>query len=144
MCSYVYSKRAKCFQNAMANHQLPCPPEQMGTHQEEAICVAEHLPRLVALGCTAVVCSHDRLAHLVMEQSAGMGLKIPEDFSIVGFDDSPLCDATSPALTSIRQDRPLLGKSAYYALSSQMNQVHISTLLLHTELIQRDSCAPKR
>ena len=141
MCAYIYQKRAKCFQNAMASHDLPCPPEWMGSHPQGEICVAEHLPRILAAGCTALVCSHDDLARMAMEYCAAQGLRIPQDLSIVGFDDSPLCDSTTPALTSIRQDRTLLGKSAYYALTSQIDQVHLSTLLLHTDLIQRDSCA---
>ena len=47
-----------------------------------------------------------------------------------------------PPLTTIRQDRENLGKSALYALTSQMNNVYVSSLLLHAELVERASCAP--
>ena len=141
MHSYIYRKRAKCFTYAMAKYNLPSGPAWMGSHDEEIPCVMTHLSRLLELGCTALVCSHDKLARAAMEACAARGLNIPADISILGFDDSPLCHDTTPALTSIRQDRTVLGKSAYYALLSQMNQVHLSTILLHTDLIQRDSCA---
>ena len=142
MCAYIYQKRTKCFQTAMASRSLPCPPDWMGSHYQEEVCVAEHLPRILEQGCTALVCSHDDLARAAMDYCAAQGMEIPRDLSIVGFDDSPLSNDTTPALTTIRQDRTLLGKSAFYALTSQINRVHLSTLLLHTDLISRDSCAP--
>ena len=104
-----------------------------------ADCIDQHLPRLIKQGCTAIVCSHDLLAHAVMIHCAEMGIKIPEELSIIGIDDLPLCRYTNPPLTSLRQDRTELGKSAYYALSCQINQIHINSLLLHPELIMRDS-----
>jgi len=71
-----------------------------------------------------------------------LGLRVPEDISILGFDDIPLCRYTIPPLTTIRQDRESLGKSALHALVSQMNGVRVSSLLLHAQLIERASCAP--
>ena len=65
---------------------------------------------------------------------------MPEDLSILGFDDLPLCRFTPPPLTTIRQNRAELGKSAYFALSSQLHDVSISLIQLHTELIVRSSC----
>ena len=63
-----------------------------------------------------------------------------KDVSILGFDDIPLCRYTIPPLTTIRQNRAELGKSAFFAMTSQLNHVPISTLLLHAELVLRSSC----
>lgn len=93
-------------------------------------------------GCTAIVCSHDLLAHLLLVHCAEIGIRVPEDVSVIGFDDVPLCRYTSPPLSTIRQNRTELGKSAFYALSSQIRRTPISTLLLHAELIQRESIGP--
>ena len=70
-----------------------------------------------------------------------LGIRVPEELSVVGFDDIPLSRYTAPPLTTVRQNRTELGKSAFYALSSLMNDVPISTLLLHAELIVRKSSA---
>ena len=91
---------------------------------------------------TAIVCSHDLLAHTVMIHCQEKGLRIPEDLSIIGFDDLPLCAYTQPPMTTIRQDRTQLGKSAFYALSSLLADVPISTLLLHARLVVRHSSGP--
>ena len=63
-------------------------------------------------------------------------------FSIIGFDDLPICPYTSPPLTTIRQDRIEIGKCAYYAASSLMNGISIGTVLLHAKLMVRGSTAP--
>ena len=87
------------------------------------------------------MCSHDLLAHSVMTHCQELGLRVPEDISIIGFDDLQFCAYTNPPLTTIKQNRIQLGKSAFYAISSLLNNVSISTLLLHTELIIRSSAS---
>ena len=104
------------------------------------LCLQKHLPALLRQNVTAILCSHDLLAHTVMLHCLELGLRIPQDLSIIGFDDLPLCDYIAPPLTTIRQDRTQLGKSGFYALSSLLNSVPISTLLLHARLVLRQSC----
>lgn len=140
--AYVYQKRCNAFFHALENNGLPHGEELMGNHYHVTECMERNLPRLLKLGCTAVVCSHDLMARTAIEYCVKSGLRVPEDISIMGFDDGPLCSSTTPPLTSIRQNRTELGKSAFYALNSQMSKVPISTLLLHAELIRRYSCAP--
>ena len=62
---------------------------------------------------------------------------MPEDISIIGFDDLPIAAYTSPPLTTIKQDRIELGKSGFFALSSLLSNIPISTFLLHAKLIER-------
>ncbi|MBQ8237260.1 MAG: LacI family DNA-binding transcriptional regulator [Oscillospiraceae bacterium] len=140
--SYITQKRCRAFFRAAEKNGLPCGEELMGNNYHVTKCMDEHLDRLLDLGCTAFVCSHDLMAKTVIESCAKRGLKVPEDISVMGHDDGPLCELTTPALSSVRQNRTELGKSAFYALSSQMGNVHLSILLLHTELIVRDSCGP--
>ena len=101
-----------------------------------------HLPRLLKLGVTALVCSHDQMANAAIIQCTELGYSVPKDISVIGFDDLAICPYTSPPLTTVRQNRTQLGKSGYYALNSLLNDIPISTLLLHTELIVRGSTAP--
>ena len=139
--AYVYQQRYHAFFQALRKNGLDADEELSGISYHISECMTKHLPRLLQQGCTAIVCSHDVLAHSAMVHCSELGLRVPEDISILGFDDIPLCRYTAPPLSTIRQNRAELGKSAYCALSSQISGVPLSTFLLHTELIRRASCA---
>ena len=140
--AYVYRQRHTAFFQAMYNLGLEADESLSGNADFINECLSLHLPRILNAGCTAIVCSHDLLANSVMVHCNELGLRVPEDISIIGFDDIPLCRYTLPPLTTIRQDRANIGKSAFFALLNQFNDVHVSSLLLHPELVQRSSCAP--
>ncbi len=140
--SYVYHQRLLFFLQAMESCGLTPDKELTGSAYHVSDCLSQHLPRLLEKGCTAFVCSHDLLASNALVYCAELGLSVPEDVSILGFDDIPLCQHTVPPLSTIRQDRDLLGRSAFYAFTSQFNHVAVSTLLLHPQLVERNSCAP--
>ena len=99
----------------------------------------KHLPRFLENGITAIICNQDTLASATLTQCQQLGFQVPDDISIIGFDDLPIAACTSPPLTTIRQDRLELGKSGFFALSSLLNHIPISTYLLHAQLIQRES-----
>ena len=138
--AYVYRQRYEAFSHVMLRNGLKADDSVMGNSYQINACLTDHLPRLLENGCTAIICSHDVLAHSVMVHCRDLGLRVPEDISIIGFDDIPLCRYTHPPLTTIRQNRPALGKGAFYALSCHLKGVSLSTHLLHAELICRDSC----
>ncbi|MBQ3192944.1 MAG: LacI family DNA-binding transcriptional regulator [Oscillospiraceae bacterium] len=140
--AYVYQQRYQAFIRVMTAMGLPADDTVMGNAYHVNVCLSQHLPRLLNNGCTAIICSHDMLAHSAMFYCSELGLRVPDDISIMGHDDIPLCRYTIPPLTTIRQNRPALGKSAFYALSCQLNGVPLSTHLLHAELILRSSCGP--
>lgn len=137
--SYVFQQRYMAFFHALRKHSMNDSRNLAGHPFQTAECLEKDLPRLLKLGCTAIICSHDLLAHAVMIHCSEIGVKIPDDLSIFGIDDLPICKYTAPPLSTIRQDRNELGKSAFYALSSQMSGVHLNTLKLHPELVIRGS-----
>lgn len=141
--SYVYRQRHAAFFQALWEWGLPREESLARSGPRPEQCLPLHLNGLLEQGCTAVICSHDSLAAAVLVQCREMGISVPEDLSVLGFDDLPLCQAARPPLTTIRQDRAQLGKSAYCALASQLEGVRLSTFLLHPELIPRASCAPR-
>ncbi len=140
--AYVYLQRYQAFAKVMSDMGLTADESVMGYNYQVNACLSLHLPRLIRNGCTAIICSHDILAHSAIFYCNELGLRVPDDISIIGHDDIPLCPYTTPPMTTIRQNRPALGKSAFYALSCQLNAIPLSTHLLHPELIVRASCGP--
>lgn len=137
--AHVYQERYMAFFHALRNNKLNDHHALAGHAYYTAECLERHFPRLLEQGCTAIICSHDLLAHSVLVHCQEKGIRVPDDLSIIGVDDIPLCRYTSPSLSTIRQDRTELGKGAFYALDSQINGIHLNTLKLHPELILRDS-----
>lgn len=140
--SYVYQDRYRAFFQALQTNGLNDDSQLAGDDYFSSECVHRHLPRLLDLGCTAILCSHDTLAQTALIYCSEKGIPVPGALSIIGFDDLPICEYTNPPLSSIRQDRNELGKSAFYALSAQINRIHIDSLTLHPELILRTSVGP--
>ncbi|ETT75698.1 LacI family transcriptional regulator [Paenibacillus sp. FSL R7-277] len=91
---------------------------------------------------TAVLCVNDFTAIGALKSATQHGLKIPEDLSIVGFDDSPLSRAVIPELTTVSQNTNQLGE-----LSVEMLHELISggnprkRTVLQPKLVVRDSTA---
>lgn len=145
--SYIYQQRYAAFFRALDVHGLAVERSCAAcseTAESNTACIRTHLPRLLEAGCTALLCSHDLLALEVLEHCRRLNVRVPEDVSILGIDDLPACRSAIPPLSSIRQDRTELGKSAYYALRSQIHGIHISCLKLHPEIILRQSAGQCR
>lgn len=95
-------------------------------------------------GATAIVCASDYIAVGVLSELAKLDLRVPRDISVTGFDDIPLAKYSSPPLTTIRQDRLNIGKSACVVLEQIMEGMSISRFLLAPELIVRESTGAVR
>jgi DNA-binding LacI/PurR family transcriptional regulator len=53
---------------------------------------------------TAVLCGNDEVAFGVIKALQGQGRRVPQDVSVAGFDDHPLAELWTPALTTMSQD----------------------------------------
>lgn len=99
---------------------------------------------------TAILCFSDVVAYGVVQTAQARGLTVPDDLSVVGFDDNPLAKRMRPALTTVRQDVAAKGHAAAAALTAAIERVRAGTearvrhVLLPTELIVRDSTAKPR
>jgi DNA-binding LacI/PurR family transcriptional regulator len=98
---------------------------------------------LLASGVTAIACASDMMALGAIRAARKAGLRVPEDISVVGYDDSVLMNSTSPALTTLRQPIEAMGATAVdllvRAIVSGPDQV--SELLFEPALVVRDSTA---
>lgn len=109
---------------------------------------AQAVTELMALPSppTAIFCHNDIMAIGAMFQAKKMGLRIPQDLSVVGFDDIKASQFTDPPLTTVAQPRFQLGRQAMLLLLEQLqgNPVQSGSLLLDSELVVREStAAPK-
>lgn len=97
---------------------------------------------------TAVLCFSDAVAYGVIRAADDLGMRVPADVSVTGFDDSPLAAQGRPALTTVRQDVEEKGRAAAAALTTAIGHAKAGTtgeaphILLPTELVVRDSTAP--
>lgn len=82
-------------------------------HERTAAILAEHA------GFTAAFCMNDFIAVGVLEAATEAGLRVPEDFAIVGFDDLPCALMTNPRLSTMRVDRAALGREAVSLMLSR-------------------------
>ena len=95
---------------------------------------------------TAIFASNDVMAMGAMDAAHNRGLRIPDDVSILGFDDIPQAQNVRPALTTVRQPLEKMGRVATQMLLDLLNdpQKDVSRVELPTELVVRDSCQAPR
>jgi LacI family transcriptional regulator, repressor for deo operon, udp, cdd, tsx, nupC, and nupG len=99
---------------------------------------------LVTAGVTAIVCASDVLALGAIRAVRRLGRRVPEDVSVVGYDDSAFMNCTDPPLTTVRQPIEAMGQAAVDLLVSLMTGGGVLTdeLLFEPELVVRGSTAP--
>lgn len=94
---------------------------------------------------TAVCCVNDFTAIGAIKTAVDHGLKVPDDISIVGFDDIPLAHHVIPELTTVSQQAKELGRTAVKVLRQMMNKGKVKKLTsLEPQLVIRKSTAPRR
>lgn len=95
---------------------------------------------------TAFFCFNDDTAIGIISSIQSRGYRVPEDFSVVGFDDIPFANNITPALTTIRQPRGQIGEIAMGMLLDNLPQrtQKPQQTLLHGDLVVRESCTRPR
>ncbi|MFL6125787.1 LacI family DNA-binding transcriptional regulator [Actinophytocola sp.] len=120
----------------------------------EALVVAEGRrvgERLVALPAderpTAAFCANDLLALGLLQAAWRFGLAVPGDLAVVGYDDIEFAEAAAVPLTSVRQPRELLGRTAARLLLEEASDEVVHThqqVRFHPELVVRASTRIQR
>ena len=92
---------------------------------------------------TAFVCNCDEAAYRAIRQLRGMGYNIPEDISIVGFDDLPFGTMMDPPLTTMRILKKRMGQLAVERLAAKIDVPagEILKILIEPKLVVRESTA---
>ncbi len=144
--SYILTARYNAYIAALQKYGLEVNEKFIGLGYYVSESTRTYIPQLLDQGVTAILFSHDIRAISAITECNDREIRIPEDLSIIGFDDLPLAAYCEPPLTTVRQDRTALGKCGYYAMSSLLNNVPIGSILLRAPLVIRQSTgpAPKR
>lgn len=137
--SYIMKARYNAYLDAMNKFGLEINANYIGLGQYISESTRINVPKLIEHGVTAILCSHDIRAVSAITECQDMRLRIPEDISIIGFDDLPIAAHTTPALTTLRQDRIALGKCGYQTVSCLLNHLPVESLQLRAPLIIRES-----
>ncbi|MEU6963320.1 LacI family DNA-binding transcriptional regulator [Streptomyces chrestomyceticus] len=101
--------------------------------------------RLLDAGVTGIVCASDIIALGAVRAARRRGLRVPQDVSVVGYDDSPLMTVTEPPLSTVRQPIDALGRTAVQLLTAQIDgrEVVRDEILFEPELVVRGSTGPR-
>ncbi|HKU16135.1 MAG TPA: LacI family DNA-binding transcriptional regulator [Steroidobacteraceae bacterium] len=143
-------ERLEGFADALAARGRSLPPEFVAegsyTFESSVACADALLSRTPRP--TAIFAANDETAAGVYRSAYGRGLKIPDDLTVIGFDDSPLASRLCPSLTTMRQPIRDMGRMAAEKLVAKVSglesgaAIAATTVLPH--LIVRESSGPPR
>jgi LacI family transcriptional regulator len=136
--------REQGFRLAMADAELPIDPDVVGVGGYELEPAEESTRRMLQLDRppTAIFAANDVSAIQVMRVAAALGRRVPDDLSVIGFDNIPESALTEPGLTTIEQPIQDMGFEAVRMLIGLIDGAPVGTpqLTLPTSLIVRQSC----
>lgn len=145
--------RREAFISALQRHGLPSDHVLEGNHKVDGgIAAAGALLKHQPLP-TAILCSNDLTAIGVISALREAGLRVPEDISVVGFDDIALARLAYPPLTTVNLSRDRLGRLAFEALRNILRtkkrtgaeySVKTQLVVRNSTGLARDPAAPVR
>ena len=138
--------REEGFRAAMERAGAPVDPAlvRVGGYRRETADRPAHELLQLADRPTAVFAANDLMAIATLEAAADLGIAVPRDLSVIGFDDVPEAALTSPQLTTVAQPIQQMGSEAIGLLVELMAGREVTTqhLRLPTRLVERGTCAP--
>lgn len=93
---------------------------------------------------TAVICINDRMAIGAIQHLQAQGVRVPQDVSVVGYDNLSLSELITPALTTVSQHATQLGRKSAQMLISVLNGETPFTAVIPPTLLVRGSTASPR
>ena len=118
-------------------HFADCPFKQQAAFEATTRLLNEH-PHLTAVfGC------NDGVALGAMQAAQAVSRRVPEEFSVIGFDDIDFARRVRPTLTTMRVDKAEMGRMAVQLLINRLEfpDTARTTLVIHPTLVERESVA---
>ncbi len=137
--------RQSGFLEAMNNFHIAVNPKFLGNYQTEQQLIYPYQFTKTILQKksppTAIICYNDQIALKVMEAIRDQGLKIPEDISIIGYDDSSLATASEVKLTTIKHPKAEMGRqAAKFIIDMVEGRESKPRFIYQPEIVIRNSC----
>jgi DNA-binding LacI/PurR family transcriptional regulator len=141
--SYPAVRRMEAWRRVLTRRGCEVPPPVSGDWSA-ASGYAAGLELLRDPGVTAIFAANDQMAAGVLRAAVELGRRVPEELSLVGYDDAEVAGFLNPPLTTVRQDLDGVGRHCVEVLLSAMRgeRLEWSTRLLAPELVIRSSAAP--
>ncbi|MEU9174974.1 LacI family DNA-binding transcriptional regulator [Streptomyces sp. NPDC048420] len=138
------SPRAEGWRQALRSAGVtPPPPSGRGWDAQAGYEAGTRLARNPAV--TAILCGNDDLALGVLRALHHAGRRVPEDVSVIGFDDAPHSAFLTPFLTTVRMDFHGLGRAAFGLLRAQLDtdRQEFAHTPAEPTLVHRESAGPR-
>lgn len=144
-------KRLEGYKQALAEYRVPYDPELVHSKAQSSFEDAyQFIGSMLSAhpDCTAAFCLPDESAWGCSQRLSEMGIDVPNEFSILGYDDNAdICSRVRPRLSTIRQMKRQIGESAARRLAWKLNsekQIEPEIISLPVELVVRESTARVR
>jgi DNA-binding LacI/PurR family transcriptional regulator len=136
------------YQQALAQAGLEFDPALTTRGDWSATSGYQAAQRLLAMGqpFSGIFAQNDQMAVGAIRALREAGRRVPDDVSVIGFDDIPLASYFDPPLTTLRQPMEESGRRAARLLIETIQNPDRPPegILIHARLIERASCAPPR
>jgi len=140
------SERLNGYRDALSDAHLPYDAALVAEGDFRQESGRETTRQILAAHPTAIFATNDLMAVGALAYLRETGIRVPEDISLIGFDDIPQASITHPKLTSVRQPLDQMGRVAVTLLLEQIEHVErpARRITLATQFVIRDSCQPPR
>jgi LacI family transcriptional regulator len=138
--------RLQPFQESLNHAVITIGPElivECGPTSEDGYQAAMKLLKLPNRP-TAIIAINDLLAISTIRAAGDLGLRVPDDLSVVGFDNIPMANYLVPRLTTVTKDAYTAGRNAFEMLLARIQNPDLPRQVLHlpAKLIIRESTGP--
>ncbi|MFN6563811.1 MAG: LacI family DNA-binding transcriptional regulator [Nostoc sp. ChiSLP01] len=139
--------RLEGYRTALREADLPQNSDWVAISNEDIIRISDvdtgkkMLPQLFNAGVTGIFCYNDMVAVGALLACRELNISVPQDLSLVGFDDIALCRYITPSLTTVCQPMLEIGRLAMQMLLDLLEDKSVENIVLSPFLVQRSSTA---
>ncbi|MGG7604789.1 LacI family DNA-binding transcriptional regulator [Massilia sp. BKSP1R2A-1] len=142
------AERLKGYRQALSTRDIPFDPQLVREGDWQVSSGHEHARALLRLPDppTALFCANDLMAVGALEAVRELGLSVPAEVSVVGYDDQDIARYTQPPLSTVLLPNYEMGRWAAESLVAQVNGgvVRRTSMKMDCPLVERDSVAAPR